>query len=414
MPNLNESTVEDAPLMWFGNDLLPGLFPQPRRNLPFNTPLPQAALDIDGKTRTSVFAWRGQFSPQLVESLLWAYCPRAAHVIDPFSGSGTSLLESARLGFPATGFEINPAAWLLSRIYTLCNVTADERESALRAVRQRLVDLWRAGTPEEVEGRLQELAQTGGAAGIVAGAFVILLDLFTNKLTPAHCEKTFLKIARSVRELPLSSKPLQAIRSDARAMPLPDSSVDFVLTSPPYINVFNYHQHYRRSAELLGHDLLRTARSEIGSNRATRGNRFLTVIQYCLDMAATLRELRRVCKGAARVLFVVGHESNVLGVPFHNAEFITRIAEETGAFRAVLSQTRWYINKFGTRIREDIMHFEPCKGHGDQWEAVARLVADGGLRNGLAIVSEKNRPALKDAIKRVEITRGIPLLSTHE
>ena len=47
--------------------------------------------------------------------------------------------------------------------------------------------------------------------------------------------------------------------------------------------MFNYHQKYRRSVEALDCNILAIARSEIGSNRQNRGNRFLTVIQYCLD-----------------------------------------------------------------------------------------------------------------------------------
>ena len=63
-----------------------------------------------------------------------------------------------------------------------------------------------------------------------------------------------------------------------------NDSIDFVITSPPYINVFNYHQNYRKSVEATGFNVLEVARSEIGSNRKFRSNRFLTVIQYALDI----------------------------------------------------------------------------------------------------------------------------------
>ena len=36
--------------------------------------LPQGVLDIEEKNRSNLFAWRGQFSPQLIECLLEAYC----------------------------------------------------------------------------------------------------------------------------------------------------------------------------------------------------------------------------------------------------------------------------------------------------------------------------------------------------
>lgn len=60
----------------------------------FTTPIPQALLDIEEKTRSNLFAWRGQFSPQLIEILLSAYCPPDSVVLDPFAGSGTVLFET--------------------------------------------------------------------------------------------------------------------------------------------------------------------------------------------------------------------------------------------------------------------------------------------------------------------------------
>ena len=80
---------------------------------------------------------------------------------------------------------------------------------------------------------------------------------------------------------------------------LPEDAIDFVITSHPYINVFNYHQQYRASAEALG---LEDSGSGESGNRLlseNRQNRFLTVIQYCLDMYEVFVELARVGKRAS-------------------------------------------------------------------------------------------------------------------
>lgn len=87
----------------------------------FNQPIPPAKLNIVEKTRANPFAWRGQFSPQLIEVLLKAYCLPNSIILDPFVGSGTTLLEAGHLGLEAYGFEINPAAFILSRTYELIN-----------------------------------------------------------------------------------------------------------------------------------------------------------------------------------------------------------------------------------------------------------------------------------------------------
>ncbi len=67
----------------------------------FSTPISQSDLDIDEKKRSNPFPWRGQFSPQLIETLLEAYCPSGSTILDPFAGSGTVLLEAARQGLSA-------------------------------------------------------------------------------------------------------------------------------------------------------------------------------------------------------------------------------------------------------------------------------------------------------------------------
>ncbi len=45
-----------------------------------------------------------------------------------------------------------------------------------------------------------------------------------------------------VEQLPYNPNPCRVLHSDARRLPLDDQSIDLIIISPPYINVFNYHQ----------------------------------------------------------------------------------------------------------------------------------------------------------------------------
>jgi hypothetical protein len=103
----------------------------------FDKPIPKEKLDIVEKTRSNLFAWRGQFSPQLVEVILNAYCLSNSVILDPFAGSGTVLLEAGILEFEAYGFEINPAAWILSKTYEFINDI--EKKKSVNAIRS-LID----------------------------------------------------------------------------------------------------------------------------------------------------------------------------------------------------------------------------------------------------------------------------------
>jgi len=52
-----------------------------------------AKLNVVQKTRSHPFYWRGQFTPELVEYFLDIHADSNSLIADPFSGSGTVLLE---------------------------------------------------------------------------------------------------------------------------------------------------------------------------------------------------------------------------------------------------------------------------------------------------------------------------------
>ena len=60
----------------------------------------------------------GKFIPQLVEVLLGRYFRSGQHVLDPFSGSGTTLVQALESGLDATGADIAGFNCLLTRVKT--------------------------------------------------------------------------------------------------------------------------------------------------------------------------------------------------------------------------------------------------------------------------------------------------------
>jgi len=355
---------------------------------------------------------------------LEAYCLPESVVLDPFVGSGTVLYEAASMSLPAYGFEINPAAWCFSKLYEFTNIAIEERRYTLKELRQRLTGefpiILFADNSLETDAFEAKITGIGNSisdqAKILCNALVVLLDAYNNPLTNDLIQGKFHALAELVLQLPFSNEPIKADLQDARALPLQAESVDFALTSPPYINVFNYHQNYRRSVELLGWDLLRVARSEIGSNRANRGNRFFTVIQYCIDMAHSVLELSRVIKNRGRAVLIVGHESRVLGAPFYNADILERIARESGLFDVVLRQKRVFLNRFGQEIREDVLNLERRSSLSDQMTplTLGRTVARGALRTAMPVVAEGNSDLLHEAVERVNEIEGTPLFDSSQ
>lgn len=399
-------------------------------DIPLNTTdIPQHELNIANKFRSNPLPWKGQFSPQLIEVLVSKYAPNSQHILDPFLGSGTTLLEAGLLGLEATGVELNPAAVVLARTYEFCNILAEERSDAIKIVSKALntnkaliqpflTNDIAPSRPIEVKQAL--LIIHGKLNGNILPkrlieTLIVLLDFYKDDVTSAKVQCEWLKIKKLIETLPYSNRKLTALQTDARLIPVENGSVDFVITSPPYINVFNYHQQYRASIEALDHSVLKVAQSEIGSNRKHRGNRYLTVIQYCLDMALVLNELQRICKKDARLIFVVGRESSVRKTPFFNAEIVAEIAMKAIRLNSPFRQERVFTNRFGQSIYEDILHFSVTNSHNDRSIILdaARIVASETLLRAKEIAPEESKKDLNDAINSVNNIEPSPYFQNN-
>jgi len=66
--------------------------------------------------RQSPYRWYGTLPTGLVDRLLDLYAPPGSTVLDPFCGSGTTLLTCAHRGLEFAGMDVNPLAVLLSKV----------------------------------------------------------------------------------------------------------------------------------------------------------------------------------------------------------------------------------------------------------------------------------------------------------
>ncbi len=311
----------------------------------------------------------------------------------------------------------------MAQVYRFINVRAAERREAIEEATDAVHDALPAAPSlfspvgkrpsAPIQPALAEAATQTDAplCKILLEALVVLLNYGDKQLTGDIVLEAWGKLRKRVLALPASDSIIELANCDARALPLPDHGADIVITSPPYINVFNYHQHYRRSVEALGWDLLAVARSEIGSNRKNRGNRFLTVVQYCLDMAAVLSELRRVCKAAARIIIVVGRESNVRKTRFFNGEILARLAVRSAGYRLDARQERVFQNRFGEMIFEDILHLTPRSLNGAITPPAE--IARESLTAARSRAPEEALNDLDSALEKIPVVEPSPIFSSE-
>jgi tRNA G10 N-methylase Trm11 len=262
-------------------------------------------------------------APELALNSL-ATLPAKSVVLDPMAGSGTVLRQALSLGHSAIGFDMDPLAVLMSRVWT-SHFDASAGQTELMSVLEEAacIDLRRVRLQWQDEETLQFIRYWFGDQQRrdltrIAAAFdrrrksirsesrrsaldVLQVALSRIIVTKEQCaslardtshsrphrvtlESSYDVIEgfkRSAAQLMSRLSANQAINhehghvkvglGDARAIDLLDGSVDHIMTSPPYLNAIDYMRGHRLSLVWLGYSIseLRSIRSStIGAERS--------------------------------------------------------------------------------------------------------------------------------------------------
>ena len=291
----------------------------------------------------------GKFVPQLVETCLRRHVEPGARVLDPFAGSGTTLVECAAFGAHGTGVDISAFNAILCRVKTghhdLTQLAAELPAALDRlddqpppSTRSAYLNDWFA--PTALSALLRYRARIDDRS---PGADVMRVILSraarSARLAPHYrlesptrpqrepywchkhrrtCQPTddarqFLHryTADTLRRLAefaaLRTAATTVVRhEDARSAAF-EQPFDAVITSPPYPSRIDYHGQHRYAFELLG--LRERADDEIGSPR--RGKSRASVAAYCEDLAAVFANVRRHLKPGAPVIIVIDDDRDL-------------------------------------------------------------------------------------------------------
>jgi len=285
----------------------------------------------------------GKFIPQLVEVLLDQYFAPGAHVLDPFAGSGTTLVQALESGMEATGSDIAAFNCLLMRVKT-APYDLFSLEHELRDLLTRLEGASAAARPTGYVRRWYALqaARELLAFGELIPSYehqdvlrVVLaraarsarrtthFDLDFPKepqLEPYWCHKhrrecrpverahPFLRryaldtLARIKEFARIRARGREAVvlHGDSRALDF-GGRFHGIVTSPPYPGLIDYHEQHRHAYELL--KLEDRAELEVGA--AAAGTSRVALAAYCDGIVETLRNCRRFLRPAATVAIVV-------------------------------------------------------------------------------------------------------------
>jgi len=263
-------------------------------------------------------------------------------VLDPFVGSGTTLLACKELGIDGVGVDVAPLAVFVTQV-KIADYNIDElRETArwllsqpferpdLSAVSGFVKQFFLKPSLEDIiffRERIREIENP-----VVRNFFTLALMNAAMKVSLAYKDGAVLRVVekpvppfrkffkrvvkKMIRDLSrLSFKPcnLTVFLGDARRMDfLEDESFDALITSPPYLNKIEYTKVYRIEYELFFGDVkIDPVRSYLGLNPRSVVDPFpeLNLPEvakaYFHDMKLCLEEMYRVLKPGARAAIVV-------------------------------------------------------------------------------------------------------------
>ncbi len=327
---------------------------------------------------TPIHPFPARMAPEIILESLEALPPHST-VLDPMVGSGTVLRACVEKGLNCFGFDADPLAVLMTRVWTRHPPAglAQEAKKLVEAAQNDPLEIpnWHRSCEEtrkfckfwfeaDQYDQLSKLAnrlfdrsdEFADALRLALSRIIITKEkgasiardtshsrphrVFFNNDFDVY--RNFIIAARRIEErlkpeLILGSAQVQS--GDARSLSLQSASVDAVITSPPYLNAIDYMRGHRLALVWLGFkvDQLRVVRSNaIGAEASKLGcmtqiareipdferlsSRNQGIIQrYAWDIEALMREVRRVIRPGGRVLVVVGN-STIKDINIPNAD----------------------------------------------------------------------------------------------
>jgi DNA methylase len=271
--------------------------------------------------------YHGKFIPQLVEVLLDRYFVRGSHVLDPFAGSGTTLVQALESGHDATGVELAAFNCLLIGVKT-ASYDLERLAGELREVRARLGTL--EATRRSAGGYARQWYAPQALAELLA--FGALIEEYEHRdvlrVVLSRAARSARRAAHYDLEAPREAqtaeywchkhkrvcRPVESavgflrrytldtltrieafalvrdggceahvVQADSRAVEY-GTAFDGVITSPPYPGLIDYHEQHRYAYELLGLD----DRRELELGAAEAGTARAAIDSYVAGIARAL------------------------------------------------------------------------------------------------------------------------------
>ena len=331
----------------------------------------------------SVHPYPCKFIPQIPNTLIQELSSIGDTVIDPFAGSGTTLVEALRLGRNAIGVDANPLSELICRVKATkierdkCSPLFDmveqfsNRAQTLSSGQMLLFgddDLSNVVPGTAEVGRwirdwfdpcvIDELAvikdkclrledrNIRDLALLAMSSIIVTVSRQDSDTRYVRKEKnilpgdTFKRFSSALdeavrKQLELSSEIPGNVTSAVifgNILEVIDCpSFDLLVCSPPYPNAFSYHLYHRSRMLWLDMDPAPFKKEEIGSHRkySSKGKNAATKETFSDELRTILSWVARKLRNGRHACFVLG-DSTIRGKTVQNDELLIEIAEDIG------------------------------------------------------------------------------------
>ena len=357
-----------------------------------------AEVDWDFPERLSqssiegIHPYPAKFVTELPRTLLKLLpLPGGTAVLDPFCGSGSTLVESQRCGVPSVGVDLNPIACLMSRVKT-SPLPSQFRQWARKVVSAAKcdggsvvpdiprLDHWFNGEVQSALAALSsEISSTPSAQHdalrLTLSSIIVRVSNQESDTRYAAIDKGstskdvysgFLRAAENIesalrdRDYPLT--PANVIEGDILEVQHSDlgQEIGMIITSPPYPNAYEYWLYHKYRMYWLGFDPIRVKNREIGARAHFFKRNHHTAEDFTRQMSLTFQLIGQVLVKKGFVCFVIGR-SRIHGKYVDNARILEDVAAASGFQRVfsaerVLAVTRRSFNLSHANIkRETVM-----------------------------------------------------------
>ena len=286
-----------------------------------------------------------KYPPQLVNKYINKFCKTGETLIDPFCGSGTTIVEGVLNGINSIGIDLNPIACIISKAKSNKYISTDIR------LLYDIINEINAPTENKYDNieipdfpNRDHWFQTNICYELAYLKYIInkvqnnnVKDLlncaFSSIIVKVSNQDSEVRYTAKKKNLPdgtvnkyfidtllfyantLSQKKYQVqgdyqvFHSDtlSKLKQLKENEFDFAMTSPPYINTFDYYLYHKQRMHWLDYDYMPVRKNEIGNHHRIDSMDFTSAkAEYIKQMWEIMNEISRITKPNSYYILVVG------------------------------------------------------------------------------------------------------------